>query len=88
MRAVALDVTDDRRADRYAHRERRGRHLARGRCGIDVAAGTATTNNVTESWTVTNVGSKTVTVKGTFTYKTRRGQTRTFEESTTILCNP
>ena len=60
----------------------------RSRRCVDIAAGTATTNNVTESWTVTSVGSKTVTVKGTFTYKTRRGQTRTFEESTTILCNP
>jgi type IV pilus modification protein PilV len=47
-----------------------------------------TTNNVTESWTVTNVGAKTKTVKGTFTYKTRRGATRTIEEYTTILCNP
>lgn len=59
------------------------------RCA-DIASSSSpvTTGNVTESWTVTNVGSKTVTVKGTFTYKTRRGQTRTFEESTTILCNP
>jgi len=62
----------------------------RSRRCADIASSSSpvTTGNVTESWTVTNVGAKTVTVKGTFSYKTRRGTTRTFEETTTITCYP
>jgi len=87
--AVRQDGTATRASTATLVAQSRMEWLRARRCAsIASSSSPIQTNGVTESWTVTNVGTKTVTVAGTFTYKARRGQNRTIQETTTITCVP
>jgi type IV pilus modification protein PilV len=87
--AIRQDATAMRANTATLVAQSRMEWLRSKRCAdISSSSSPVTTGLVTENWLVTNVGSKTVTVKGTFTYKSRTGTTRTFEETTTITCYP
>jgi type IV pilus modification protein PilV len=87
--AIRQDATAMRANTATLVAQSRMEWLRSKRCAdISSSSSPVTTGLVTEKWLVTNVGTKTVTVKGTFTYKSRTGTVRTFEETTTITCYP
>lgn len=85
--AIRLSTATDRSTVATIVAQSRMERLRALSCA-NITGGTATTRGISESWTVSAIGTNSRQVTGTFTYTSRSGATQQLTQATTILCVP